>query len=64
MDDTNRSLRILIVDDNEELRTMLGEILERLGHTVQVVRELQSARLPLDPKIRPQPTPRWKRRRR
>ena len=29
------SLTILIVDDNEELRSMLGEVLERMGHQVQ-----------------------------
>ena len=28
-------LRLLIVDDNEELRTMLGEVLARTGYEVQ-----------------------------
>ncbi len=34
MGNPNTALSILIVDDNAELRTILGEILERLGHTV------------------------------
>jgi DNA-binding NtrC family response regulator len=33
--DSDKPLRILIVDDNQELRTMLSEILERSGYGVQ-----------------------------
>ena len=35
MSDSDKPLRILIVDDNQELRTMLSEILERSGYGVQ-----------------------------
>lgn len=35
MGEATKALRILIVDDNEELRKMLGEILERTGYEVK-----------------------------
>ena len=35
MGEATKSLRVLIVDDNEELRKMLGEVLERMGYGVE-----------------------------
>ena len=35
METATQTLRILIVDDNPELRQMLGEILEREGYKIQ-----------------------------
>ncbi len=35
MVDPSTALRILIIDDNEELRSMLGNILEGLGYTIR-----------------------------
>ena len=43
MGDPSTALRILIIDDNEELRSMLGEILERLGYTVQSTEKAKDA---------------------
>ena len=43
MVDPSTALRILIIDDNEELRSMLGEILERVGYTVQSTEKAKDA---------------------
>ena len=43
MADTTQTLRILIVDDNPELRAMLGEVLERLGYSVQSMARAKEA---------------------
>jgi len=41
--DPSTALRILIIDDNEELRSMLVEILERVGYTVQSTEKAKDA---------------------
>jgi len=49
---TRRRLRILVVDDNVDAATTLGELLELLGHEVRVVYDGQAA-IELAPAYRP-----------